>query len=120
MKRQLLLCALVGLSPLVITPAVAETRNDVQELYQWCKDQTAGSAYNSYCLGVVVGVSQTLYHVGELDHGHPLAICGEPGPTIGAEAQAFINWAEKNPDKWGWPAANGVIIALKEKWPCKK
>jgi hypothetical protein len=83
------------------------TENDAQQLYDWCK-QPAGSPLQMYCLGFVGGVGGAMVAAG--------SICGNP--TIGARVQAFINWAEKNPRRWGLPDTLAVIWALKETWPC--
>jgi hypothetical protein len=45
------------------------------------------------------------------------ALCA--APSHGAMIQAFINWAEKNPQKWDMNKTAGVITALQETWPCK-
>jgi Rap1a immunity proteins len=33
--------------------------------------------------------------------------------------QVFLNWADKNPEKWTLPRVVGVTDALREQWPCK-
>jgi hypothetical protein len=40
-------------------------------------------------------------------------------PSHGAMIQAFINWIEKNPQKWNTNKTAGVIMALQETWPCR-
>jgi hypothetical protein len=32
---------------------------------------------------------------------------------------AFIDWAKENPKRWSLPMVEGVMVALREKWPCK-
>jgi hypothetical protein len=32
---------------------------------------------------------------------------------------AFIGWAKENPKRWNLPMAEGVMVALREKWPCE-
>jgi len=46
-----------------------------------------------------------------------LALCG--APSHGAMIQAFINWAEKNPQQWATGKTAGVMLALQESWPCR-
>jgi hypothetical protein len=48
-----------------------------------------------------------------------LSMCPNNGYTYGALKQAFVNWAEKHPEKWTEFADLGVIIALRETWPCQ-
>jgi hypothetical protein len=32
---------------------------------------------------------------------------------------AFIDWARENPKRWNLPMVEGVMEALREKWPCE-
>jgi hypothetical protein len=32
---------------------------------------------------------------------------------------AFIDWAKENPKRWNLPMVEGVMEALREKWPCE-
>jgi hypothetical protein len=34
-------------------------------------------------------------------------------------AQAFVNWAQANSQKWSDTELVGVMSALNDKWPCK-
>jgi hypothetical protein len=40
--------------------------------------------------------------------------------TSGAGVQAFINCAEKHPEKWHSPDGWGVNEAVRETWPCRR
>jgi hypothetical protein len=47
----------------------------------------------------------------------PFAICDKPSHA--AMAQAFLNWAQANSQKWSDTELVGVMSALNDKWPCK-
>jgi Rap1a immunity proteins len=32
---------------------------------------------------------------------------------------AFIDWAKEHPKRWNLPMLEGVMEALREKWPCE-
>jgi hypothetical protein len=32
---------------------------------------------------------------------------------------AFIDWAKENPKRWNLPMVEGVMDAIREKWPCE-
>jgi hypothetical protein len=48
------------------------------------------------------------------------AACYDPvnGYTMGAVIQAFLNWADKHPEKWARPRIFGATAAMRETWPC--
>ncbi len=48
-----------------------------------------------------------------------LRICSTEAIPYGAMVQTFRNWAEKHPEKWGARRYMGVMLALRETWPCK-
>ncbi len=43
----------------------------------------------------------------------------ETQPSGAAMLQAFLNWADKHPEKWSLDAGLGIIEALRSTWPCK-
>ncbi len=46
-------------------------------------------------------------------------ICNAP-PVSGLQLQrVFLNWAERNPQRWNEIRALGVQAAFREAWPCK-
>lgn len=98
----------------------AENADDVQALYQKCKNEN--SAENLVCLGFIAGVANTMHLLAaDGDHKRPdleaFSMCGSP--SYGAMTQTFMNWAEKHPEHWGMVQVGGVVIALHEKWPCQ-
>jgi Rap1a immunity proteins len=99
------------------TPGAASTQ-DVQGLYNSCKSPL-GSGERTFCLGYISGIADQLSWMGENKAQHPeiAAICGQP--SYGAMTQAFVNFAEKNPQTWGLHRIVGVVTALQLNWPCK-
>ncbi len=79
-----------------------------------------------YCLGVVAGTLQTLLTACATarDEGaevpFALTMARPPGeyPSYAA-TQAFVNWAEDNPDNWDMPFTLAVIVALPLAFPCR-
>jgi len=39
--------------------------------------------------------------------------------TTGASIQAFLNWADNHPERWGDSFSEGVIAAMIETFPCR-
>lgn len=76
--------------------------------------------------GVVGGVATTLQLQGEINKskGEPasqLSLCFESGkaPTRAEMAKLFVAWGEKHPEAFDDQDALGVIVALKEAYPCE-
>src|SRR5262249_58191681 len=90
-----LLCLLTSLS----AANAADSKQDVQSLYNFCKDQKAPQY--GLCLGYISGIADILYFLRAYNQEHPqkeaipFQLCETP--SYGAMAQAFVNWAEKNP-----------------------
>ena len=84
----------------------------VQGLYRMCKGQDTSD--NLMCIAYVAGVGDLLRAQG--GKGEKYSICADP--TYGAEMQAFVKWAEANPQEWGKDRIFGVVSALIRNWPC--
>lgn len=101
------------------TPVGADTTDlkTVQALYQQCK-MPLGTTERSECLIDVSAIADIVVEIGDsgAKEKHAFA-CNIP--SYGAAIQAFINWAERNPQSWGLPPALGTMIAITEAWPCK-
>jgi hypothetical protein len=106
------------------------TTRNTQTLYRWCKAKT-GSVEHGVCLGYIAGVGELMTVNGaDVGSSRPqfltnveiylwmTSICNAPTP--GAMVQAFVNWAEKHPEKWGGERISSVMTALQETWPCKR
>jgi hypothetical protein len=106
--------------------AVAAAEDNVQKLLQECSAENP--SYDLFhCIGYVNGIGDMMGLIGLLitksNERTPnlgrFAFCpGKPAPTYGARLQAFKNWAQSHPEKWGDQAFVGVITALREVWPC--
>jgi hypothetical protein len=108
---------------LLTLPASAEDPHvaNVQELYDNCK-MTARSDDRIFCAGYISGIAEQLrfsagyktLHPGE---AWPFAMCDPPSASV--MTQAFVNWAEQNPQESSTPRVIGVMIVLAKNWPCK-
>ncbi len=85
----------------------------VQELLREC---TEDKEEELHCIGYVAGIGEVMQHMGA---SIGFGICSTGPITHGAMQQAFENWAKKHPENWGDPAGEGVMLALRETWPCK-
>jgi len=70
----------------------------------------------TYCLGYVGGIGDYLKGMGLSGTNPKQSICGDI--SYGAAAQAFTNWAQKHPERWSENRLIGVVLALRETWPC--
>jgi hypothetical protein len=118
--------ALLGVAMSPITTNAEELKSfTVQDLYRLCKSTGTDRAF---CNGVIAGAG------GEMRLNKEIAgtvrtpadrlfitmtvsMCGNA--PIGAGVQAFINWAEKHPERWTSDMLFGVNKALSETWPCR-
>ncbi|SRR5579883_154794 len=118
----------------VASPAHAASSDgsmeSIQSLYEKC-NQTSGSRDARYlvCVTYVMAIADLMDVEGLAVMGAPddryaslrnVAICRDSVTTPGAMAQMFVNFAESHPERWTEPAAVGVMIALRETWPCPK
>lgn len=101
------------------------SKRDVQELLGHCRAGLGKTEYIRclyYVSGVVdmMGLNRIASNATDSQEARIalklLSFCGDP--TYGAAVQAFINWAERNPDKWDYAQLMGVHSALSELWPC--
>ena len=107
--------------------ATAETGMTIQTLLQDC-NADAGSTDSFLCVGKVSGIGEMMGLNGLLIFQHresyanfyKFSICpGKPTPTIGAQLQVFKNWARIHPERWAEQDFVGVIVSLREAWPCR-
>ena len=96
--------------------------DNTHDLYEAC--QNDASPTRSLCAGYIMGVGDMMFGLGLVYKLKPdaavllpFAICGELNHA--AMAQAFVNWAKANPQKWSDDKLFGVMSALSENWPCK-
>lgn len=91
-----------------------------ESLLSMCQPQ--GSDYG-YCLGFISGMAAVMEQVGigaTGDFRGAMGMCpSKPYPTADAEVEAFIAWAQRNPQFGNKPSVVGVTIALDSTWPCE-
>jgi hypothetical protein len=104
--------------------ASAENMTTVQDLREACKS-IGNNSDGIFCLGYIGGTADTMVLIGvglTSDttplFRHSFGICQNSPSTYGADAQVFINWADRHPEKWTDHMQSGVITALAETWPC--
>jgi hypothetical protein len=121
--RQLGLGILLALSILAPRASRADDKGvTVQQLLDMC-NTPVGSPEQAYCLGFVGGLSAVMLMNGQAlrprtPSAAALSLCAKD-ITYGAEVQAFKNWAQAHPENWQMPDQAGVVLALRELWPCK-
>ena len=107
----------VALLGAVESKAVEQVPRTVQQLLAACQPD---NPWILYCYGFVDAVTKTMSIIGGVKGGlrEKLGNCGPDSTTTGQDVQIFINWAKANPTKWQSPGLSGVILALREAWPC--
>lgn len=103
-------------------PVLAEVEGDtVQSLLEDCNSTAAERRL--YCLGMVGGVSGVMNsNCMMLETGNPSApqLAASTGKiTFGALEQAFKNWAAAHPEGWGYGATVGLMLSMRETFPCQ-
>ena len=97
-------------------------------LYEECRSSDA--ARQDRCSAFLLGVAGTMEILGNFYENPPaylnkeiavifgpLGICSTP--ISGADVrEAFVNWAEKHPDKWSARMPQSAMSALQATWPC--
>jgi hypothetical protein len=90
----------------------------IQTLYTYCKDETAEFTYG-YCLSYLNGSWEYLNVLSAFPGAVRAAgICAPPASMMQLQ-RVFLNWAERNPQRWSENRAFGVQAAFSEAWPCK-
>ena len=116
--------ALVAIFVLGLSLASAQQLKKIettQDLYEACRNAASLIDVNT-CVSYISGVGDAMIGVGAAYERkpsvelRPFAICDKPSHA--AMAEAFVNWAQANSQKWSDSELVGVISALSEKWPC--
>ena len=115
--------AMIGAILFLVMQTSVSAQFNVQDLYLDCRAPERSPKW-ALCIAYISGVGNMMQLVGSTQLAHPnewyapLGICGDP--SNGAMMQAFINWAEKNPQEWSTPRIIGVPNALISTWPCQQ
>jgi hypothetical protein len=98
----------------------------IQDLYTECSSQDEDNQL--LCLAYLATSRENVTFIGRAlftplrnptaDRLRKILYCVPNEVTNGQLRQVFINWAEKNPKDWQTVAVAGVIVALREAWPC--
>ena len=117
-QRILLAVGAVLGSMLSIVVGRADDHRNIQWLYNACKERDDQLGF-VICLGYVSGIGDLMQMnaVAALKRvidpsGWDDRLCGQP--SYGAQVQAFVNWAERHPEKWQFSRQLGVVAALRE------
>lgn len=120
MKRTLGIVA-VCCAGITTSHSQGKVKFDVQKLYEMCNGEDP-----TYCIAYIAGVTDTMglavalaAQTKELRSKRVMGVCFTSFLSYGAAKKAFMNWADKHPEKWGDEMNFGVIEALRETWPCK-
>lgn len=102
-------------------------KEDTQSLYDKCR-QPSPSVNLAYCIGFLSGAAQQMFWLGaHLDDAKNdddrtlmsfFSACPKATVSNAAMLQAFINWAQKHPEKWDAEKQLGVMEAIRTTWPC--
>ena len=101
--------------------AVSQDENmpTVRTLMQDCESNQATNEL--YCYGYVTGIMHgfgiRLVDRSENIISEPL-FCPETYLNAAQATQIFINWAEKNPERWNDDMWKGVVLSLSQAYPC--
>jgi hypothetical protein len=114
--------------------SVSQEATNVQDLYRVCQTPL-WEFEEASCAGFISGVAEQMGFSGHtatlprrnggLANGRDrkllstMSACIPRAVSPGAVIQAFLDWAEKHPEKWTTPRQTGVMQALREAWPCK-
>lgn len=106
----------LGALPILKPPAFAASDNlrSAAMLYQACLAETGKAP--GWCEAYLIGVADMLLMLG--NGGHKGGICGaEYTPEL--LKQIYLEWVRENPDLARFNMAAGVVLALRERWPCR-
>lgn len=102
---------------------------NTQELARQCSEATGRTGNPTaieeregfFCLGTILG-AWAVMHQNCRDRDMGLrpnwALTAGSMPSLGAGAQAFLNYVDGNPRAWGDPAMVSVMNALADAFPC--
>lgn len=72
------------------------------------------------CSAYVSGVTDVLYVTRSAGLKWRFTSCIPEGSSTYEAAKIFVNWTDKNPEKWNEVRAFGLLEALHEAWRCRK
>jgi len=105
-------------------PAVAQNSN-AKTVGNVCQSALNGGAQLSSCSGYVRGVldANQLWYTAALKEKHFSLLaqfyCAPETLQTKDAAKLFVDWLKQNPNHDTDPAANAIVLALRDKYPCK-
>jgi hypothetical protein len=135
MVRILTLIVALSVIGSAATWPLAAHAQDVQWLYhRVCANYSSNDAH-AFCMTYISGVADVMQKNCEIarqrlsagglsnadDRRAMLSVSSDARKVYGTTAgmtHAFIDWAKENPKRWNVPMVEGVVEALREKWPC--
>jgi len=115
--RSILACALLCAATM---QASAQYPNgyfvDGNELMTWCGPRNIAGPSEPLCLGYVAGISDAANFSRQFTSQSSNTSCTPPGVTTAQEADAVVNYINRNPDKRDLAAAMLVVAAIDEAW----
>jgi hypothetical protein len=129
----MLMVALSVIGSAAAWPLAAHAQ-DVQWLYRNCVNYSSNDA-RAFCLTYIGGVADLMDKncqvvkqrlsasgLSNADDRHAMLSVSSGARAAYVMAgvmHAFIDWASANPKRWNLPMVEGVMEALREKWPCE-
>jgi hypothetical protein len=124
--------ALAFFSP--FSSAARDAATEVQDLYRLCLSPS-WEFEDATCKAFVSGIAEQMTFNGRTatlprKSGGPadgrdrewlstLSACIPTDTSPATMVEAFIDWAEKHPERWTAPRQTGVMQALNQTWPCR-
>lgn len=96
------------------TPDVDPHLASVKGLSNLCRSTQPGP--RAACVGYVVGAADILTTFGNSGSKDGLCLVNYSSADL---PRLFVDWAEKHPSFATAPGMAGVILSLREKWPCR-
>ena len=99
---------------------------DSEKMYRLCRGEVSGEDKGLQSIictfrlqGVIMMMVENCHSIDRGFQPMPLFTASSP-PSNRAARQAFVNFMEANPQKWGDPWHVSVIMALAKTFPCER
>ncbi|QQV79360.1 hypothetical protein H5J25_19155 (plasmid) [Sphingomonas aliaeris] len=113
--RTALMAGLATIMAALPVEADAQVGETVAQFYKSC--QAENGRVDGRCDSYIEGAADTLAAFGK--GGAANGICGR-GYNEGELSRIFMAWVPGNRQVWGLPRLAGVMIALREQYPCRR
>ena len=115
---------LIAILLLGALPAVAQN-SSAKTVAALCQSAISGGKDLASCSGYVRGVldADQLWYSAMLKETHFSVLaqfyCAPASLQTKDAAKLFVDWLKRNPKHENDPAANAIVLALRDKYPCK-